>query len=110
MARSPDSIKAERINAALKCLRQHASLADAAQALARACDISKRQAYRYLQAAQAQGRPVPVPERKIAFTVKLSEGLVQELRRRATQTGLSLSELVSQALEAFLRRGRRRGR
>ena len=110
MARSPDATKAERINAALECLQQHASLAEAAQALTHTFGISKRQAYRYLKAAQAQGQPMPVPERKIAFTVKLSEGLIQELRQCASQTGLSLSELVSLALEAFLRRGRRRGR
>jgi len=110
MARSSDSIKAERINTALKCLRQHASLAEAAQALVRASGMSKRQAYRYLKAAQAQGQPVPVPERKIAFTVKLSEGLIHELRQCAAQSGQGLSELVRQALEGFLRRGRRRGR
>jgi predicted DNA-binding transcriptional regulator YafY len=110
MARSSDSVKAERINTALDVLRQYDSLAEAARALVRAYGISKRQAYRYLNEAQRQDQAVPVPEPKVAFTVKLSEGLVQRLRQRAAQTGLSLSELVTQALDVFLHRGRRSGR
>ena len=110
MARSSDSVKAERINAALDVLRQCDSLAEAARALVRAYGISKRQAYRYLHEAQTQGQPVPLPEPKMAFTVKLSEGLVHRLRQRAAQTGQSLSELVTQALDVFLRRGRSGGR
>lgn len=110
MARNSNSARAERINAALKFLRRYASLAEAAMALVQAYGMSKRQAYRYLHEAQVQGQPVPVPERKVAFTVKLSESLIHKLRRHANLTEQSLSELVTQALEAFLRRGRRRGR
>ena len=110
MARSSDAVKAERINAALDALRRYDSLAEAAQALVQAYGMSKRQAYRYLREAQTHDQPVPLPEPKVAFTVKLSEGLVQRLRQRAAQTGLSLSDLVTQAVEVFLRRGRRRGR
>ena len=107
MARSADSVKAQRINAALDVLRQYDSLAEAARALVQAYGMSKRQAYRYLHIAQRQGQPVPVPEPKVAFTVKLSEGLVQRLRQRAAQTGQSLSALVTHALEAVLHRGPR---
>ncbi len=110
MARSSASVKAERINAALDVLRQYDSLAEAARALVQAYGMSKRQAYRYLHEAKKQGQPVPVPEPKVAFTVKLSEGLVHRLRQRAAQTGQSLSELVTQALDVFLRRGRSSGR
>ncbi len=109
MARSSNVEWAQRVNVALALMRKYESLPEAAAALARQYAISKRQAYRYLHEAQARDRPFPVPDQKIAFTVKLSEGLVQELRRRAARTGKSLSELVAQALEAFLRKGRRRG-
>ncbi len=110
MARSSDSVKAERINAALEVLRQYDSLAEAARALVEAYGMSKRQAYRYLHQAQRQGQPVPVPEPKVAFTVKLPQGLVHRVRQRAAQTGQSLSELVTQALEAVVLGGPRNGR
>ncbi len=110
MARSSNSVQAERINAALKFLHQYACLSEAARALVEAFGISKRQAYRYLHEAQSQGQPVAIPERKVAFTVKLPESLIHALRRHATLSEQSLSELVSQALEAFLRRSRRSGR
>lgn len=109
MARSPNTIRAERLNAALALLHERRSLADAAAMLVASHGMSKRQAYRYLNEAQKQPHPVPVPPRKIAFTVKLSEGLVQQLRRRARSSGQTLSELVSQALGAFLRKGRKGG-
>lgn len=110
MARSSDSVKAERINAAVDVLRRYDSLAEAARALVQAYGMSKRQAYRYLHKAQRQGQPVPIPEPKVAFTVKLSEGLVQRLRQRAAQTEQSLSAFVTQALETVLHRGPRDGR
>jgi hypothetical protein len=48
--------------------------------------------------------PVPVGDEKIAFTVKLSRGLVAQVRSYARTKRLSLSELVSRALCAWLRR------
>ena len=110
MARSSEAQWAQRVNAAQAMIREYGNLADAAAQLAKQYAISRRQAYRYLHEAQARAKPVSVPDRKVAFTVKLTEGLVQELRRRATVTGQSLSELVAQAVEAFLRKARRRGR
>jgi len=109
MARSSNSVRAERINTALEFLRQCETLAEAAQALVQTCGMSKRQAYRYLHEAQMQGEPVPIPERKVAFTVKLPEGLIHQLRRRAALREQSLSQLVTQALDVFLRKDRGRG-
>jgi predicted DNA-binding transcriptional regulator YafY len=109
MARSTDSVRAERINAALRLMQKHPNLSEAAARLVRMYGLSKRQAYRYLEAAQKYREPVPIPDQKVAFTVKLSKGLIEELRQHARQTGLTLSELVGQALEAFLRKGRGRG-
>jgi hypothetical protein len=48
--------------------------------------------------------PVVVGEDKIAFTVKLPRGLVQQVRTYARAKRLSLSELVSRALRALLAR------
>ena len=71
--------------------------------------ISKRQAYRYIQEAKMIRKDVPIPDTKIAFTVKLSLNLIQALRQHAKDTGKTLSEIVTQSLEAFLQNGQRRG-
>jgi transposase-like protein len=109
MARSSNSVRAERINAAVRLIEQLKSPAAAVRALAAQYDISKRQAYRYVREAKVVGSQVPIPDQKIAFTVKLSQNLVQTLRQCARSTGQSLSEIVTEALEAFLYKGRRRG-
>jgi predicted DNA-binding transcriptional regulator YafY len=109
MAKSSQSERAQRINAAVELIGQQGSLAQAANALAAHYAISKRQAYRYVREANALGEKVPVPGPKIAFTVKLTETLVQRLRRHAQTTRRPLSEIVTQALEAFLAQVRGRG-
>lgn len=109
MARSSDPERAARLNAALALMQEHESLSQAAAVLVRRFGISKRQAYRYLDQARARDGPVPIPDRKVAFTVKLSEGLVEALRQHARVRGKRLSEIVTEALGAFLRRGRGRG-
>ena len=109
MARSSDPERAARLNASLALMQEHESLSQAAAVLVRRFGISKRQAYRYLDQARARDGPVPIPDRKVAFTVKLSEGLVEALRQHARVRGKRLSEIVAEALGAFLRRGRGRG-
>ena len=109
MARASDAQKAERLNLARTLLRQHPHLPDAANRLARACAISKRQAYRYLEQAQQLKRPVPIVDAKVSFTVKLSRSLVDKLRSYAASTGLTLSEIISRAVMAVLHRGGGRG-
>ena len=84
------------------------SLSSAATALARRYRISKRQAYRYVREAERIGKQVPVPDTKIAFTVKLSKNLIKALRKYTKTTGQSLSEIVTQAIEAFLQNNARR--
>ena len=90
----------------MEILRQHGSLAQAATAVAARFGLSKRQAYRYVREANRLGERVPIPEPKVAFTVKLPRDLIGAVRRFATSTGQPLSEIVTQALEAFLGRGR----
>src|SRR5712691_8236245 len=104
MGRASDAQKAERLNRARDLLRQLDQLPEAVERLAHDCAISRRQAYRYLQQAQRLKRPVPVSEAKTAFTVKLSRSLIQRVRQYATARGLSISEVVSQALLALLAR------
>jgi predicted DNA-binding transcriptional regulator YafY len=108
MSRAGDAQKAERLNLAWELLR-HAEVPEVAAKLVQRCNISKRQAYRYLQMAQEMTAPMPIGDAKIPFTVKLSQSLVQRLHQYATTTGLTLSEIVSRALMTVLPRGRGRG-
>jgi hypothetical protein len=109
MARASDAQKTERLNLARTLLLEHPHWPEAADRLARACTISTRQAYRYLEQAQQLKRPVPVVDAKVSFTVKLSRSLVDKLRSYAASTGLTLSEIVSRAVIAVLPRGGGRG-
>ena len=109
MTRSGATRKAEITNAAWELLSKGENLADGARVLMRDHDLSLRQAYRYLEAAKVLERPLVVGDPKIPFTVKLSQRLVQELRDRARTRGLSQSEIVSAALEAWLARDGGRG-
>jgi predicted HicB family RNase H-like nuclease len=109
MARASDPQKAERLNHARDLLQRGDPLSDAVEQLARDCSISPRQAYRYLEQAQQLKEPLPPREAKLAFTVKLPHSLVQRVRAFAATKKLSISEVVSRALLAFLPRGRGRG-
>ena len=109
MPRASDARKAERLNQARTLLRARAPLTEAAERLARDWSVTKRQAYRYLQRAQQLKEPVPVEDAKVSFTVKLSRRLVERLRTYAASTGLTLSEMVSRAVQAVLHRGGGRG-
>jgi hypothetical protein len=109
MARATDVEKAERLNHARSLLQRFDYLPDAVEKMVRDCSVSRRQAYRYLQQAGRLKQDVPAADAKIAFTVKLSEGLVERLRSYASARGISLSDIVSRALEAFLPRRTKRG-
>jgi hypothetical protein len=105
--RASQALKAQRLNHARSLLEQFPHLPDALAQMVHDSALSPRQAYRYLQQPRRLKRPVPVSDAKIAFTVKLSRKLVEQVRTRAQEAGLSLSELVSRALWALL--ARRRG-
>ena len=102
MARSSNSVRVERINAALELLNGHLSSVESAQELAKAYGMSMRQAYRYLQAARRQQQPVAIPEQKIPFTVKLAPSVVTALRQHAINQKISLGEAVQLAITAYL--------
>ena len=109
MARASHAETAQRLNLARNLLRQSGSFAQAVHKLAGSCAISLRQAYRYLHQAERLKAPVPAVTAKIPFTVKLPENLVKRLRRHVKRSRSTLSGVVSQAVIAWLDRGRGRG-
>ena len=94
---------------AIDLLKKSGSFPETAKSLSSHYGISKRQAYRYVKMAESVGKQIPIPEKKIAFTVKLPENLTQELRQYARFQGQTLSEVVTEALEDLLYKGRRSG-
>jgi hypothetical protein len=102
MPRSTDTQKTERLNAAYGLLAHGLTVAEAAVSLSRQFAISRRQAYRYIEEAQSIGRPVAVAEPNMAVTFKLPPSLIGLLRARAAVEGTTISDMVSQALRAFL--------
>jgi predicted HicB family RNase H-like nuclease len=107
--RASQGLKTERLNHARYLLQRFHHLPDAVARMVRDSALSPRQAYRYLQQARGLKQPLPVSDPKVAFTVKLSRQLVKQIRTGAQDAGLSLSEFVSRALSALLRRRRGRG-
>ncbi|MGH7015398.1 MAG: hypothetical protein ACREEL_14835 [Stellaceae bacterium] len=90
------------LNAAHRLLEQNTELSEAAQTLSREFDLSLRQAYRYLEQAAELGHPVPVEEAAIPITLKLPPSTVRLLRSYAASSGLTIGEIVTRALGAFL--------
>jgi len=109
MAKSSNPERAQRLNAAIALLKIHELASEAAAILALQFRMSKRQAYRYVKEAEAVGQQIPIPDPKIAFTVKLSQELIQIIRQYSQAEGQSISETVTEALETFLFKGRERG-
>jgi predicted DNA-binding transcriptional regulator YafY len=109
MTKSSNTERAKRVNMAINLLKKSVSLSETATMLSSLYGISKRQAYRYIKEAESAGNQIPVPDQKTAFTVKLSENLTKEIRQYARLKGQTISEVVTEALEFFLYKGRRSG-
>lgn len=109
MARSTKADKARLLNAAHRLLERNTQLPEAAQTLSSEFDLSLRQAYRYLEQAAELGHAVPVEEASIPITLKLPPSTVRLLRAYAASSGLTLGEIVTRALRAFLSALRRHG-
>lgn len=109
MRRATKADKARLLNAAYDLLRQDLELADAAQQLTRTFGLSRRQAYRYLEEAAGLPEPVPAVEPTVAVTFKLPASTVRALHTYAQRRRLTLGQIVTQALTAFLSAVRRRG-
>jgi hypothetical protein len=108
MIRSTRVQKAERLRAARRLLADPIGMAEAAMALSRTFGLSRRQAYRYLELARA-GTPAPVADNSVTITLKMPESLARRLRVYATKRGITTSEVIRQAIAAFLTAKRRHG-
>jgi predicted DNA-binding transcriptional regulator YafY len=108
MIRSTRAQKAERLIAARRLLADQIGMAEAAMALSRSFGLSRRQAYRYLELARA-GAPAPSAENSVTITLKMPESLARGLRDHASRRGVTTSEVVRQAVTAFLAAKRRHG-
>jgi predicted DNA-binding transcriptional regulator YafY len=108
MGRATKVDQARLLNAAYRLLERQ-GVADAAQQLAREFALSRRQAYRYLEQASALSAPVAAVEPTVAITFKLPVSTVRTLRVHARRSGLTLGEIVTQALAAFFGAFHRRG-
>ncbi len=109
MARSTQAQRAERVAAAQELLARGTSMAEAAVALSRDFGLSRRQAYRYLEEAQAVAPPPAVTETSVTITLKIPGNIVRELRAYSASSGLTLSEIVRRAISAFLSAARGHG-
>jgi len=109
MVRSTDAQKAERLNAAHSLLVHGTGMADAVVALSRQFGFSRRQAYRYLQEAQAIGHAVPIVAPSVPITLKMPANVVRDVRAYSVISGLTISEIVTRAITAFLAAVRRHG-
>jgi predicted DNA-binding transcriptional regulator YafY len=88
---------AVRVNRALVLLGERGPAA-AVRSLAGEYGLSERQARRYVQAAQRCPDGVVVPERTVAFTVRLPVSLIAGVRAAAAASGESLSATTARAL------------
>jgi len=106
MIRSTRAQKAERLRAARRLLADQVGMAEAAMALSRAFGLSRRQAYRYLKLARAGAPARSAAESSVTITLKMPESLARGLRAHATESGVTTSEVVRQAVAAFLSKRR----
>ena len=108
MTRATKADKARLLNVGYRLLGQQIAVADAARHLADAAALSRRQAYRYLQQAAALRAPVPAVAPTVAITLKLPVPTVHALRVQARRRGLTIGQIVTEALAALVGRVRRR--
>ena len=102
MTKSSEAEQVRRVNRTLSLLQQRASTSEVLEGLVARYGLSRRQAYRYLQQAQQATSPLPVPEAKAVFTVKLPCSLILKVRQQARQQRCSISLWVERALRLGL--------
>lgn len=102
MKRSSKAELTQRINRAFSLLEQGLAQNQVKEALKIEFGISDVQAYRYVHQAKGNITILPIPEATKVFTVKLAPGVIEQLRGFSQSKGLTISRVVSQALEDFL--------
>jgi hypothetical protein len=108
VTRATKADKARLLNVAYRLLDRQTSVAEAARHLADTCALSRRQAYRYLQEAATLRAPVAAVAPTVAITLKLPVHTVRALRVQARRRGLTIGQIVTEALAALLGSVRRR--
>jgi len=103
VTKSSDAEQARRVNVTLSLLEKKTSPSKVLGRLIAHYGLSRRQAYRYLQQAQRITAPLPVPETKAVFTVKLARGLIADVRRQAQRQNCSISDWVDRSLRQSLK-------
>ncbi len=109
MSRSTKVDQVRLVNAAYRLLQHKPELAEAADALSHQFALSRRQAYRYLEQAAALSELIPALDPTVAVTVKLPARTVRALHAYARRSGLTLGQIVTQALTTLLGALRRHG-
>jgi hypothetical protein len=102
MERSPNAELAKRINQAYDFLQKGKSSSQVVDQLMKTYGVSQIQAYRYVHQAKEIKEKIVVPEVSVVFTVKIAPALIARIRKFASSTGMSISKVVSAALEEFL--------
>ena len=72
--------RAQLLNTAYRMLNEGCTGTEAVERLSKQCDLSQRQAYRYVREAQAISAPAEVPETPVAVTLKLPRSVLDALR------------------------------
>lgn len=103
MTKSSESEHTRRVNATVSLLQQKASAPEVLTWLIGQYGLSQRQAYRYLWQARQAREPLPVPEAKDVFTVKLPVSLIRQVRQQARRGGGTISQWVEEALQRSLK-------
>ncbi|MDE0623853.1 MAG: ribbon-helix-helix protein, CopG family [Bryobacterales bacterium] len=109
MGRSTRSQKARRLNAAYALLGEGREVGEAVALLSERFSLSRRQAYRYVQAAREMSAPVGVVEASVPITLKIPRSLLEALRTHARRSGVSMSDIASRALARFFGESARHG-
>lgn len=109
MRRSSSQENVQRINFALENYLNGMPRAELKELICKSFSVSSRQAVRYMKEAKERNRPLPIPEQKIAFTVKLPTTVVQQIRQKAKEVSMPLSDIVRAAVEKYLRSNISRG-
>lgn len=102
MTRSTKTQKGERLNAAQALIAEGIDMAETARMLALDYGLSRRQAYRYVEQAQAMRCPAPAAEPAVAVTFKMPASVIRDLRAYAAASELTQGEIVSRAVSRFL--------
>jgi predicted DNA-binding transcriptional regulator YafY len=109
MLRSTKAERTLRLNAAFDLRVKGHARGESAALLAARYGLSRRQAYRYLQEAQAIKSPMPVGIATIPVTVRIPEDVASRLRAFAQQRGLTIGAVVAQAVLNLLPEEHRSG-